>query len=355
MNFQDIKQILLRGIQAPSGENAQPWRFKVKEDSVLLFNNPESDQSLYNYKQSGSLIAHGAFIENVVIAAMAFGYEVDVNYFPDSREPDFVALMRFKPAAKKNHPLEPFIMHRSTNRKAYDGLPLTDYEKAELEDIFSLAEDSIRSVLVEDRVKISKLARAASFNEQMLVDNKKIHDFFFAHVRWNEKENGEDPKGFYIDTLELKPPQVAVFKMLRRWSVARILGAMGISRLVKNDNEKIYNTASAVIGILAKNNTPLELIRAGRVLENIWLTAVRLKLSVQPMAGALFLAESAQEGDTDSFSSLQKSKLGGIRSAVYDTLAADHAGEHVAIMIRIGHGGEPSARSARFAFDHFLL
>ena len=67
MNEPDpIRQILESGIQAPSGENSQPWRFKRERNGdverVWLFNRPEADQSLYNYEQSGSYVAHGALL-----------------------------------------------------------------------------------------------------------------------------------------------------------------------------------------------------------------------------------------------------------------------------------------------------
>ena len=115
-----IKKILAAGIQAPSGENAQPWLLKIADSTVSLFNDPDADRSLYNYKQAGSLIAHGTFLENAAVAARAFGCEMDANLFPDKNDPDFVASITFREVDKKtNAELESFIVRRATNRKFY--------------------------------------------------------------------------------------------------------------------------------------------------------------------------------------------------------------------------------------------
>ena len=84
-----LREILEAAIRAPSGENCQPWRFVLKGESVELWNRPERDQSLYNWGQRASYMAHGAALENLVLAAGARGFGADVAYFPESvrREP----------------------------------------------------------------------------------------------------------------------------------------------------------------------------------------------------------------------------------------------------------------------------
>src|ERR1019366_8956249 len=91
-----IERILEAGIRAPSGENSQPWRFKVEGERVLLFNRPEADQSLFNFHQNGSLVAHGALLANVKVAAAYFGCEAEIALFPDEAEENLIARIDFK-------------------------------------------------------------------------------------------------------------------------------------------------------------------------------------------------------------------------------------------------------------------
>lgn len=46
-----IKEILESAIYAPSGENNQPWKFRLKDNGIDVFNVPERDTSLYNFRQ----------------------------------------------------------------------------------------------------------------------------------------------------------------------------------------------------------------------------------------------------------------------------------------------------------------
>ena len=53
---EDIEDILGTAIRAPSGDNCQPWRFRIKENMIDLFNQPEADETPYNFRQLGSMV-----------------------------------------------------------------------------------------------------------------------------------------------------------------------------------------------------------------------------------------------------------------------------------------------------------
>lgn len=347
-----IEAILKAGIRAPSGENSQPWQFKVEGERIWLLNRPEADQSLYNFHQNGSFVAHGALLTNMRIAAGKLGYEVKIELFPDEKKENLVAILDLKEAVPKAEPLYDAIEKRVTNRKHYDSSPLSEHEKKEL---LANTESAVRLVFIDEREKIARLARAASVNETMLVLNKKVHDFFFSHVRWTLEENKTQPNGFYVDTLELNAKQAKGFKMIRNWGVARILGRLGVAKVVGKDNEETYKTAPAMIGIIVKEPTPHNLVLAGEVLEHVWLTATQLGLSVQPSTGALFLAEGIPHENGNSFSRGQRNALTGAKKAIYETLGIDHHKEHVAVLFRVGRSDPPTARAARFPLETFLL
>ena len=66
--IEEIKEVINLGILAPSGENCQPWRFKIEGDILSVYLIPERDDSLYSWGQRASLLANGALIENLAIA-----------------------------------------------------------------------------------------------------------------------------------------------------------------------------------------------------------------------------------------------------------------------------------------------
>ena len=76
---QVIEEILNLAVWAPSGDNCQPWRFEATDNKINIFNVPHKDQALYNFRQSGSLVAHGALVENILI--IIFWLDIHVNSF----------------------------------------------------------------------------------------------------------------------------------------------------------------------------------------------------------------------------------------------------------------------------------
>ena len=59
-----IEQIIRELVNAPSGDNSQPWRFEMGDSEVRLFNLVGRDATLFNFKNRGDFLAHGALIEN---------------------------------------------------------------------------------------------------------------------------------------------------------------------------------------------------------------------------------------------------------------------------------------------------
>jgi nitroreductase len=45
---ENIVEIIKRAIHAPSGDNAQPWKFTLIDSGVQLFNIADRDETLYN-------------------------------------------------------------------------------------------------------------------------------------------------------------------------------------------------------------------------------------------------------------------------------------------------------------------
>jgi len=92
---EDLIEILKIACNAPSGSNSQPWSFKVQEGRVEIIAIPEKDHRVLNFKNRGTLLAHGALIENISIIASTFGYNtvIDIIY---PKKGNTTALIDFK-------------------------------------------------------------------------------------------------------------------------------------------------------------------------------------------------------------------------------------------------------------------
>lgn len=346
---EDIKKIIEAGIQAPSGENCQPWRFGVHNNQLSIFNIPERDQSLYNYQQRGSYIAHGALIENILIASSQLGYSTTLTLFPNSiGDKNLIATVILNQSQPREETLFPYIWKRSTNRKPYKTVPLGEEQKIQLintaRDVTSGAE--VR--FIEDRERIQSLAKALSVNEKLIFENQHLHDFFFSHINWNESEDWAKRIGFYIKTLELPPEAQKVFPIMKHWYLARILNRIaGVSKKAAEGNAMLYTASAAFGAILIPNPTPENFISAGRLMQPLWLQATKMGLSIQPVTGIAFLMPRILAGQTTNFSSEQVNLITRAYNVIKTAFGIKD--ETIAMLFRIGQGDSPTARSSRLS------
>lgn len=339
-----IQAILELGVQAPSGENAQPWKFKVAGDEVSLFNIPENDQSLYNFGQRASYIAHGAVIENIQVAASHFGLNLSVNLFPDEHDPNLVAKMILKQSDTKEDPLYQFIAKRSTNRKPYkdDGIAPEIIEQLSQS---SQGAAGVNVKFVSDPSKIGEIANIASLNDRLLLENKELHDFFFSHLHWTLEEETEKRSGFYIEVLELLPPAKVLFRFFKYWSLMKIFNALGMPKVGAKENSKIYASAPAIGIISISGEANGDFVEVGRSLQKMWLTITSKGLSMQPLTGILFFHQRIKAGKGDEFSPEQKQAIENAYAGIASIFSITNG--VIAMMFRIGYAEPPTASSLK--------
>ena len=340
----DIKKIIEESLFAPSGENCQPWKFAVDGSSIYIFNVPEADTSLYNFEQKGSYVAHGALIENVVISALKYGYKTSVKLFPVKEEPNLVATLTLDPTNPKELSLYQYIAKRCTNRKNHARQKLSDDQKKQLIDI--AREGGFGELkIIDDEESLNILGKALAVNEQIIFENKKLHDFFYKHIIWNE-EDQDKAGGFYIKTLEFLPKQLKGVKIFKSWIVLKILNKIAkISRMIAKENAEKYANSGALAVVFAEGNSREDFINAGRTAERAWLKATELGLSVHPCTGVIYLSERIKGGDANAFSQSHLETIKTAYSDIEQTFGVEN--KTIPMLFRIGYADAPSARSLR--------
>ena len=339
-----IDKILDAGVQAPSGDNSQPWQFAIENDSILVFNIPGLDNPIFNFRQRGSYVAQGAVIENMVVAAGHFGYSAHVEIFPDFARPELTAVVTLAPSVPKEDLLYAAIYERSTNRKKYADTQLTDEQRTAILDTIEEI-TGVQLFLTENAQQKQILGRAVSMNEVVMLENHELHDYFFGDVRWSEKEEKEKKSGLYVKTMELAPPQKLIFKLLSSWPVAQVLNALGIARFIAKENAKSYSSGAA-IGVIVVSNKDQNFVLTGRAMQRVWLKVTTMGLSMHLITGILYLMQGIAAGKKD----LSEQHIAVVKNAYADILSTfPIEGEVVSMLFRIGHGGSPSARSSKKA------
>ena len=347
----ELKRILEAGNSAPSGENCQPWHFVMRGAVIEVHMLPDRDQSAYSCGQRASFFAVGAVLENIVIAASAEGYRATIEYFPRAAREVHVADIHLeKDAGIIADPLAASIMNRVTNRKPYAKDALTEAERVAVLSAAKQADGDL--VLLEERGHINRLGRIGSVNEEVMLANHLLHEFFFDHVNWTKEGDDKKKIGFYIKTLELPPPAEMMFKAFRHWPVMRVLSAIGFNRVVAAINAKQNASAAAIGAFLIDETDPLDFVRAGRAIERVWLAATSAGLSFQPLSGILFFKLKIDADQGSVFFPDEKTLITDACQEISQMVKAD--GKHVAFLFRLGHAPAPSARAVRFPLDEVV-
>lgn len=339
-----IRELLSLAINAPSGDNSQPWTFKFIYSNKILLLNPRQIETQYNFQQRGSFVAHGALIENIVQAAGDLGLTCAIKLFPDHTQLAKIAEIEFFPSESKPSSFARYIALRATNRKPHNARQIpADY----LESLKQLNNfEGIELKFVNAPQDIAELAAALSVNERLFLENRFIHAELFSTICWNENEMQSKKGGLFIKTLELRPEQQVLFKLLKNWRLLKILNLFGISRLIANDVKKLYRASAAYGLIFGADLEPETFVNTGRLLEKVWLKATELGLSLQPTTSLLYLFQRIQANQADKLNleQIQIIKESNIIIAKKFQLPS---GSVPSMLFRIGFAQPPSTFSLK--------
>ena len=344
-----IKKIVNEAVNAPSGHNYQPWKFVFENNSILLFIDSQCDTTIYNYKQFGSYVAHGALTHNITIVASHFGYKTEVKRFPDPNNATHTATITFSEnstISKSNLArLYPYVRQRASNRKPYKKKSLSKTEKEELLSNLSDYSSNLRCILVENSEIIENIAKAFSINDSLIFNNRSVHSSIFTHIVWTEADENRKKRGLFIKTLELPAPVQILFRLFKYWPIARFLGKAGMGRKVAEENEKTYSAVSAIGGIVSESLNPSTLFSAGILLEEVWLRSEMQGLSMQLVMGTLYLANYADDENQTHFSSQQIELLKEGAGALHSSFGLN--ARRLLVTFRLGRSSAPSALSSK--------
>ncbi|MDE2031028.1 MAG: hypothetical protein KGI58_02075 [Patescibacteria group bacterium] len=337
---QDLIKIINISIYAPSGDNSQPWNFKIKNNSIFVYNISERDRSLYNFNNNAALIAIGGLLTNIRIAASHFNYTVEIKIINNN---NLVAECNFKKDNINEDELFLYIKTRQTNRKPYK-------QKTPDKNIFKqllIANiyEHLKIEIVTESNLITRIADACSVNEQIVLENKKLHDFLFNHITWTNKED-MIKKGFYIKTLELNGPQAVVFKLLKSWRINSFFNKIGISKFIAKENAKLYSESGAMIAITSNIIDNKIFIETGMLMQRLWLIATKHELYMQPLTGITFLKNTINSSDgIKEFNSEHLKLIESSYKKIKNIF--NNNDEHINFIFRVGYAEKPTAGTRR--------
>lgn len=331
---------------APSADNMQPWEFRKQTNTIEVF--PAVSRKLPNdVMDMFTWIGIGAAIQNIVISASEYELDAYVHYTHSLHIDKPIAIVSFVSANKENN-LAKYVNSRCTNRHPFSNKPIdADTIKTLNKSIRGIQASMHWITAVSD---FSRLATMDAHSSYIRLEHKPLHDELFSILRFTKKDMEKKRFGLTFKSLGVPAYAVLCAKLLQFWSINQLVSKIGIGRLVaKQLSEKLQATGGICL-ITAAEQSAASYIEAGRAMEQCWLTATSLGLSVQPY-GVLPQYLTKIEHEPETFLPQHITDIEKHRKPFYK-LFPKAKSEHPAIVLRMGWATKQSARSeARLSID----
>lgn len=349
-----LVQILELARWAPSGDNTQPWRFEVVDESRLVVHAYDTrTHCVYDLDGHPSQIAHGALLETLAIAASAHGLKAECERRPASPETHPVYEVNLVPdGTLAPDPLLPFIQKRSVQRRPMRTTRLTAPQKQALQDAVGA---QFRVIWFEGGRERGRMARLMFDNAKLrltLPEAYAVHrDIIEWHARFSEDKVPDQALGLDAMTLRLMKWVMGSWQRVRffnTWLAGHVTPRIEMDLL-----PGIF--CAAHFGIVARTvlRTIDDYVAAGRAVQRFWLTATRLGLQLQPEMTPLIFSRYAREGTRFSGLPGAADTAAQLGRRLTDMLRGDPVAR-VAFLGRIGSSQPAQSRSLRQPLECLL-
>ncbi len=341
-----IEQILDLARWAPSGDNAQPWRFEIVDAQHFVIHGRDTrEDCIYDLDGRPSQLSLGALIETATIAASGHGLALLAtrrSQFPDTLPTFDVSLSRQQTLAAS--PLIAAIPARSVQRRRLSTRALTLAECQALAAAVGPGHEIRWFATLAERLKWARLLWQ---NAGVRLRLPEAFDLHRRIIQWDARFSPDriPDQALGVDRLTLAMMRQAMTSWQRIDFLNTWLGGTVAPRLVMDWLPALACAAHVAIVAHQAPVTVDDYVAAGRAVQRFWLTATHLGLQHQPAITPLVFARYLRDGRT--FTARQSVVAAAERMA--DALDQRLEGKtSSAIWLgRVGDGAPAYARSER--------
>jgi len=336
-----IEKILDLARWAPSGDNAQPWRFSIKSKTTFLIFIQKNPKNIYEFNHcQPTFLSIGFLVESIRIAASRFGDNIQWDY-DEATEQVRIQLVAEEKA--QDH-LASWLPVRSVLRTAFKTTKLSPSKKQAITQALG------EHLNIRWFSSLSQRWQFATTNAISTDIRLRLKSAYHVHhdlLHWDEiySPQGIPSKAIGLDKMTEKSMQWVMQSWSRVDFMNRFLAGTLMPRIQLDWLPGLMCSDHFVITWKDdKPKGPKDWIETGQSLQRFWLTATQQGLSMQPGLAPLSFATYGKQGKTlETDSITQKAKQLAER---VEQMAGKL--ENIAFMGRIGEKqANPHARSIR--------
>ena len=342
---EDVRRLVGFGVLAPSGGNAQPWRFVAKGGRVRCKVSPDGGRTLNDFQHAARTMFS--------TAAPAMGLSAEVALAPEAKDPLAACdvVFRVDDASYAVDPLCAVLGARCTNRKLGTGAPLSDRAAAGLVEAAEARGGKL--LLVTDRAAIAEVGEILGQADRMMFLSRKHNEEMGAELRWTEEEILRTRDGLDVLTLDVAASDLAAVRLATTWKAVEFTAKMGGGGALVKSARRSLGSSSAVGLVVFPGTASRSYFEGGRALERVWLEATARGLAIQPWSAMLYLFARLERGGGKGLEPKVRERLGELRQQflrVFDV----PAGHAEILLFRLSKADPPTARSLRKPVEDVL-
>ncbi len=271
-------------ILAPSNWNTQPWRFEVDAGELRVLLDPRRTLPLDDPDQRFAQMSLGAALENMLVAARAWGQQPSVRYLPWGAAPRpgsalVVAAVTWQPAERpRDRMLYAALTERRSNARSFDGRAITIPNRAQL---LAQVGEEVRVHWLEDRGDVNAVADVAHDAVRAVMADRGAQAERRAWLRGSDGEVRQRGDGVTPERLGMGGPA--------RWLSGRSLHPQsrfygwGSSSMSK-DTRGLVRSSGALALLTLPARSDAGWIVGGQAYERFALRAATLGIAQHPLS-----------------------------------------------------------------------
>lgn len=329
---------------APSGDNAQCWRFKLIDENNFIVNATDTRESVvYDLDGHSSHLAHGILLETIEIAASHFKHSVSIDSdFSDESQIKFTVSLLPDDTVDTSS-LIPYIKTRTVQRRAMGTQALSANEKSELEGSLPQGYSIKWFETKEDKKSIAKLNFCNAKTRLTMPEAFEVHKNL---IDWNKQfsETKIPEQALGVDWITARMMQWLFGSWNRVKFANNFLAGTWLPRIQLDYIPSLKSSAHFAIIAESEPFTAEEFASAGSAVQRFWLTSAKLQLGFQPEQTPVIFARYLRNNLTfTQDESVNNNALKG--KEMFDSLIPNS--ENTVFLGRLGRTPLQSSRSTR--------
>ncbi len=338
---------------APSGDNEQPWRVRVRDNVLEVLRDVDAHEAFLDVRLEATRIAMGSFAESLRLAALARGRVAELSFADDPTSPIWATVTIGQEQPPLAQTLASALKNRSSNRKLFDPAA---WDHSDTEALLKACQglNNIGVHVFTGSAALEPLSQAVAAADYVRMSHTRCTAEFHQKIYWTDAEARTAQTGFHYRTFEIRPHETLALRMTKNPVIFKIMRALvPMSALAAKLAQKQVLHSGAVVAFTVPEHSLREQAELGRSLLHVWLTAQTRGIQAQVLGVlSLFLRRVALGEPGFSPRELQRLAAAG---ALWEQVPGLPPRNQILLMLRLGRGEGPSARTFRLSPERLWL